>query len=138
MTDISAGIASLALGDGNDPEVFNSIGELKDPLPSISIERASLDNSGAASKVETTRAGMKKIGAQTYKIEADPSNPQISALWDAFNSGGQKNWQFIYAVNGDTETCTFAGWVSKMEISPQIKDYTYITLTINLNSESRA
>lgn len=139
MSDISAGVASLGLEDSGTPGTFNLIGELKDPLPTISIERAANDNSGAASDIETTRAGMKKIPPITFKIEADSSNSEIANIFALLESGEPAKWEYKYALNGQTpETQSITAWVQKVETAPALKDGTYISLTLNINAQSKA
>jgi len=139
MSDISAGVASLGLEDSGTPGTFNLIGELKDPLPAVSIERAANDNSGAASDFETTRAGMKKVSPLAFKIEADSTNTEIANLFSLLDSGEEANWEYKYALNGQViETQTITAWVQKLETAPAIKDGTYITLTLNVNAQSKA
>ncbi len=137
--DISAGVATLGLEDSGTPGTFNLIGELKDPLPSVSIERASLDNTGAASDTEKTRAGMKKIAPMTYKIEADSTNTEIANIYAALESGEIVNWEYKYATNGAVvETQTISAWVQKVDTAPALKDGTYIMLTLNVNSQAKS
>ena len=139
MSDISAGVSTLGLEDSTTPETFNLIGELKDPLPAITLERAANDNSGASSDVETTRGGMKKVAPITFKIEADNTNTQIPELFALFDSGEIANWEYKYATNGGVvETQELAAWVQKLETAPALKDGTYITLTLNINAQEKA
>ncbi|MEY8205445.1 MAG: hypothetical protein RPR40_10255 [Bermanella sp.] len=139
MTDISAGIATLGLEDTPASGTFTTIGELKDPLPGISLERSALDNTGAGSDIEKTRAGMKKISSLTFKIEANSGNTKIADLFAAFESGDILNWEYKYATNGAVvETQTVSAWVQKVETTPAIKDGTFITLTLNVNAQAKS
>lgn len=139
MSDISAGVASLGLEDQTTPGTFNLIGELKDPLPAVSLERAANDDSGAASDVERTRAGMKKIAPMTFKIRADNTNTQIAEIYTLLDSGEEANWEYKYATDGGTvETQTISAWVQKVESAPALKDGTHISLTLNINTQSKA
>lgn len=138
MPDIGAGKTTLGIGDGGSPENFTTIGALRDPLPSFSIERAALDNTTTDSDVEKTRAGMKKIAPMAFKVEADSSNPVIAQIYAAAESGEEFNWKYSYPIKGGIEEVTFAAWVQKADAVPGIKDYTMLTITLNPNTESRA
>ena len=136
MPDIGAGNTTLGIGDGGEPENFTLIGDLRDPLPPVSIERAALDNTTAADDTEKTRAGMMKIAPMAFKIEARSDNPVIAQLRAALKSGADINWEYTYPITGGSEKQTFSAWVQKLDVPPALKDYTMITVTLNPNSEN--
>lgn len=138
MPDIGAGKTTLGIGDGGSPESFTTIGELRDPLPAVSFERAVLDNTTAADDTEKTRGGMKKVAPMTFKIQAENANAVIAQLADANDTSAIINWEYIYPIAGGLEKVVFPAWVSKFDITPALTGYTMITITLNPNAGTRS
>ncbi|MEH6347786.1 MAG: hypothetical protein V7785_22010 [Bermanella sp.] len=137
--DISAGVASLGREDDSTADTYNLIGELKDPLPGVKLSRAKLDTSGAASKTEKSRAGMITIAPLAFKIQSDSSNTEIDKLRSDFTAGTIKKWEYKYATDGGTvETQVFEAWIGDLETTPNLKDGTFIMITLNPNTMDKS
>lgn len=137
--DISAGVAILGREDDSTADTYNLIGELKDPLPAVKMSRAKVDKSGAASKTESSRGGMISIAPLAFKIQADSTNPEIEKLRSDFAAGTAKKWQYGYATDGGVvETQEFEAWIGDFETTPNLKDGTFIMITLNPNSMAKA
>ncbi|MEY8205414.1 MAG: hypothetical protein RPR40_10100 [Bermanella sp.] len=132
--NIGAGKIILAR-EGNIADTFEDVGELYDPIPEIDLQRDALDDTNTASDFERTKAGMKKIGALTFKIKTSATGgANAKADWI---SGEERRWKFTIpsdeVSDGGIEAHTLKAWVSNYKLTPSMKDETFILLTLNIN-----
>jgi predicted secreted protein len=109
----------LRLGDGASPEVFTAVAKMKDlDGPGFSRESYDATTHDSADHYEESEPGIKSGGELSAAILYDPSNANHRALFTAYESTENHNWQVVTPVAGTT-----GYWV--MSFTGHIKDFKY-------------
>jgi hypothetical protein len=112
MTTLGSHGTLIQIGDGDTPEVFATIGELKD-IEGLAVARETHDASVQTSDWMVSIPGLKRMENVTFGINFDPADgthDHVSGLIKDVLDGTKRNFRIIFPDPGTT-TYEFAAYV---------------------------
>tara|TARA_A100001015_G_scaffold219571_1_gene247035 strand:- start:506 stop:937 length:432 start_codon:yes stop_codon:yes gene_type:complete len=133
--NIGAGTATLYRRNEAD-DGYGTAMVVYDPLPELVKSRTENTDTNTGSEYARTRAGIKSIGALTFRVKTDDTEAaNVEADWE---SGTERNYKYTVpsdatgATDGKEEVI-LACWVKEFKRIPSMEDETMIEFTLNVN-----
>jgi len=133
--NIGAGTAALERRNNAD-DGYGTPMVVYDPLPEIVKSRTENTDTNTGSEYARTRAGIKSIGALTFRVKTDDA--EAANVEADYEAGTERNWRYTVpsdsasAVDGK-EAIVLSVWVKEFKRIPSMEDETMIEFTLNVN-----
>ena len=116
LTVVNSKGMTLSIGDGEDPEVFTSIGGITD-MPNISPSKSVKDRTSLGDSIRYYGHGIEEPPSFTLSIFWNPDDAQQTALDTAYASETEDNYQIVCPDDAGT-TYTFKAIVTSRPSIP--------------------
>ncbi|HCO90502.1 MAG TPA: outer capsid protein Hoc [Alphaproteobacteria bacterium] len=132
MSDADIGHGAVfKRGDGEDPEVFTSIGEvLNITPPSITKDVIDATHTGSPDRYREFIVGLRDGGEASVEIQFKPDSPAVANMIADCESDQPVNYQIDF--DGGTTVWDFAGLATAFEPSIPVDDKMTATFTVKV------
>lgn len=131
MTAVSSLGTLLKIGDGADPEVFTTIGAVKD-ISGPSIKMGTTDASTHASLAKEWVASIVDNGEVSFDINFDYSDTTHAGLMTDLNAGTLRNFEIILTDSGATQV-DFTAIVTGYELSAPVEGILTASISLQIS-----
>jgi hypothetical protein len=121
----------LRIGNGNSPETFAAIPEIK-TFSGPGGSAAVIDVTDLSSPAKEKRMGLADEGQLSFTINYIPSNQQHTDLRDARATRVETNFEMVFTDDSPSTVWSFSGFVTGFAVSGAVDGVVEANVTIEI------